>query len=420
MPSSLPKRRRRPIAEWRSPSFVDITNVQSFAHPKGGARATQRANVRRQADELRLCKLAPAVPSMRTVALADTGETESLLSAGDKVNALYTDGTKYPATINKVYRSKRQYLVDWADGDSSHRNVRFEDVSIRPTKRHRVAHAPVVAQAQPASSGAHAGCTTMVDQAAGLQKAAGAALLADEEGHETNEKRWNSKRLAQLCGEVGRIPVKHSISYWSQVADCMRREHNMAHVQPAQCQQAYTSRFPTPTKRRRTVNSQVQKSEGQTRKPAACIAGFLSGAEPGGVEEAARMECAHGVPGDPRPAACPPRPGTIKWKSYVRAVLAESDRNYADDVFAHHTEGNDGGISRTSVILAAQAARSAVGTGGENGPTNADEDPEEEHEFFTVVTEQQRRDMDGYLALLQRRGRGGSVFRGGKAFKTRY
>lgn len=418
MPSSLPKRRRRPIAEWRSPSFVDITNVQSFAHPKGGARAnTQRAPVRRQADKLRPRELAPAVSRTHAGAPAGTSVAESLLSAGDRVNALYADGSKYPATISKVYLRKRQCLVDWADGDSSHRTVRFEDVSPRRLpKRRRAVHAPgPVAAAPPASSAAHAACTQMVDvEAAGRLKAADAALLADDEGQET---RWDSSRLAQLCAKVERLPVKHSTAFWSQVADCMRREHNMPHVQPSECQQAYTSRFPTPTKRRQKAKTQNPKqAEEQTKKSVACIAGTLRGAEPDDVEEAASLEGAHGVPGDPRPAACPPRPGTIKWKSYVRAVLAESDRNHVDDVFAHHTEGNGREISRTSAIRAAEAAVGA----SENGPSNAGEDPEEEHEFFTAVTEQQRRDMDGYLALLQRRGRGGSVFRGGKAVKPRY
>eukprot|EP01043_Picozoa_sp_COSAG02_P062373 COSAG02_NODE_8589_length_2512_cov_3.300870_1_plen_362_part_00 len=345
---------------------------------------------------------------------------------GEEVNALYTaDGIKYPARIRKVYRSKRQYLVDWADGDSTHRAVRFEDVSARPRKARRAAQAGVAALPRPSPT-----CTdgdSAVEKLAGDQNRAALSCDADDDHTEIDQVRWDSSRLAQLFAEVGHIPVKHSSSYWSQVAERMRLIHNMRNAQPTECQQAYASRFPTPTKRRnKTAQSKQKETEDRVRQLDALDAGAgasharaqtvpAHAAEPDGSNEETSLRRYL------RPAIRPPRPGTIKWKSYVRAVLAESDRNHIDDVFAHpNDEENAGSICSTSAIRAVEATAAATVHDNGHDLSDADKDIEEEHDFLTSVTEQQRRDMDGYLALLQRRDKGGSVFRGAKGTgKTR-
>lgn len=355
---------------------------------------------------------------MESEILSVRGSDLALFSAGDNVYALYIDGTKYPATIKKVYRSKLQYLVDWEDGDSNHRAVPFEDVSARPTKRVQVSHVVATVKALSESSQNNADGNSKVDEPAGHRKPPAPLDKVIVENKENDETRWNSDRLAQLCAQVERLPVKCSMAYWSQVADGMEREHNMRNVQPGECQQAYTSRYPTPLKRRRKkVGQKQQEMDVQSKR-----SGVLS------TEVAARHHCNQAVsacgaePDDGQaslqlnPAPQVPRPGTIKWKSYVRAVLAESDRNHVDDIFVSPNEqaqGEKESICSTSAITAAQAAAAADGFDWD--PSDQDGDREDEHDFLTVLTEQQRRNMDGYLALLQRRDRSGSVFRRSKS-----
>lgn len=435
MASTWPKRRRRPVEQWRSPSFVDITNVESFAHPKGGAKAAaERAAGRRLATatanrRVRTMSNVSASAAPRDVHRggATSSTPDAPFTVGDKVNALYSaDGTKYPATIRKVYRSKLQYLVDWADGDSSHRTVRFKDVSARSLKGRRAAQTAATAlqQQPPTCTDGDSAADSREDKLASHQLL---SVEADDGTEDMHQARWDSTRLAQLCAEVGQIPVKDSKSYWSQVAGRMQLRHGMQNARPAECQQAYASRFPTPTKRRKKIiESKQLETEDQARQAGALGAGARANhfytqtspvrvTEPDGVNEEASLQR------DLRPPIRPPRPGTIKWKSYVRAMLTESDRDHVDDVFAHlNGDGNVEPIYSSRSAISAVKPTAIAERGNAHDPSDAD-DLEEEHDFLISVTEQQRCDMDGYLALLQRRDAGGSVFRGAKRTnKTRY
>ena len=239
----MPALRRRPgrtksgraVSDaWRSPSLVDITNA-SFAHPKKAKAGAKTAARRRRCPS--------AAPRF---------------SAGDAVTAQYPDGHRYDAVIRRVYRSTRRYLVAWLDGDTEHCSIPFAKVFPRcaaaaaaaaPASTPQAEPEPVVARAT--AEGARSRTAEAREQQASAPEPAAAA--ADEQPEEqtvqdAGELTWDAAAIAQLCATVKGVPIS-SESFWSHVAEGMR-QHGLRGVSATECQQAYASRFPTPTRRR--------------------------------------------------------------------------------------------------------------------------------------------------------------------------
>ena len=228
----------RPVSDaWRSPSLVDITNA-SFAHPRKAKAAGAKAAARRR-------RCPSAAPRF---------------SAGDAVTAQYPDGHRYAAVVRRVYRSTRRYLVAWLDGDTEHCSIAFAKVFPRCCAATTAAGAPAAtprADPEPAAACATAQAARNQGAEASEQQASAperpAAAAADEQHEEqaaedADELTWDAAAIAQLCATVKGVPIS-SESFWSHVAEGMR-QHGLRGVSATECQQAYASRFPTPTRRR--------------------------------------------------------------------------------------------------------------------------------------------------------------------------
>lgn len=442
------RRLRRPASEWRSPSLVDISNTSmSFARPQGGTKDFARPKGRKRASsDAAAADIAPVAkrvrkssargraagcaqrerrPSERCAALgAPLSPTipvprqarrvqkqpavEALrFKAGDAVTARYAaDGENYDATIARVYRASARYLIDWSDGDPEHRFVPSASVSPRQAspKWHRRKAQPKTAPVSPATRPPPA-LTEWRALAASARRAREASRAAIEdkknkkqENEEKKKKqkkrpeeveaptaeRWDDTRMAQLGAEVKSMAVS-SASYWPQVATHMQRKHGMHDATAAECQQTYSARFPTPVRKRRS----------STRNKAQLQPSAL--------------------------APLPPKPGTIGWKAHVRAVLAAGDTNHIDDLFEPSVTDQQPKLLRRPT--AASAGRAALLHPKNDEPSD---DDEESPEFWpatgaasagsAAVSEKEQREMDSYLARLQRcSGKTGALFRGGGA-----